>query len=213
VSAHSVSLVLVTRKSRRAEPLSPEERRRSIIKAVTPLLIEHGTSVTTKQMAKAAGIAEGTIFGVFTDKRALIFESVKFSMDPEPTQRALAEIYPGAPIEVKMAEAARILTERYDRVITLVSILRTLPPPTTHDHRPPDFVEQSNAAINDSLTKMFAAHGDRLRIEPDKAAAAFRSMILSSRHPALAGKERLSVPEIVAVLTNGILLPDPVMVA
>ena len=199
-------------KTRRAEPLPPEDRRKSIVEAVTPLLIEHGASVTTKQIAGAAGVAEGTIFSVFKDKRELIFESVRFGMDPVPIQRALAEIHADAPLEVQMAEAAMILTERYDRVITLVSVLRTLPPPTLHDHRVPDFVEQSSAAINDALAEMFAAHVDRLRVDPAKAAAAFRSMILSSRHPALAGKVHLTVPEIVTVVTHGILVSNPVKV-
>ena len=49
----------------RAAPLSPDERRRAIVDAVLPLLIEHGRAVTTRQMAEAAGIAEGTIFRVF----------------------------------------------------------------------------------------------------------------------------------------------------
>ncbi|MGA7227189.1 MAG: helix-turn-helix domain-containing protein [Acidimicrobiia bacterium] len=204
----------MTRKSRRALPLSPDERRRSIITAVTPLLIEHGAPVTTRQMAEAAGIAEGTIFGVFPDKRALILEAVKFSMDPAPTQRALAEIYPSAPLEVKMAEAGRILMDRSDRVIALVSILRTLPPPAEHDHSHSslDFVEKANATINESLTEMFATHSESLSMEPGRAAAAFRSMVLSNSHPALSGHERLTVQEIVAVLTRGILEPEKVTV-
>ena len=43
-----------------------------IVDAVVPLLLEHGGDVTTRQIAEAAGIAEGTIFRVFPDKAALL---------------------------------------------------------------------------------------------------------------------------------------------
>ena len=46
-------------RSGRASPMSVEDRRASIIAAVTPLLIEHGRQVTSAQIAAAAGIAEG----------------------------------------------------------------------------------------------------------------------------------------------------------
>ncbi|HUO45747.1 MAG TPA: helix-turn-helix domain-containing protein, partial [Acidimicrobiia bacterium] len=59
-------------KKARAEPLAPEDRRQAIVEAVIPLLVERGASVTTREMAEAAGIAEGTIFRVFPDKCALI---------------------------------------------------------------------------------------------------------------------------------------------
>ena len=56
----------------RAAALPPEERRAAIIDAARPLLIEHGENVTTRQLADAAGIAEGTIFRVFADKDELL---------------------------------------------------------------------------------------------------------------------------------------------
>ena len=56
----------------RATALPPSERRAEIIAATLPLLLAHGASVTTRQIAEAAGIAEGTIFRVFPDKESLI---------------------------------------------------------------------------------------------------------------------------------------------
>ena len=49
---------------RRVPALAPEERRAALIAATIPLLHEHGLEVSTKQIAHAAGVAEGTIFGV-----------------------------------------------------------------------------------------------------------------------------------------------------
>jgi AcrR family transcriptional regulator len=197
-------------KHTRAEPLAPDDRRRAIIEAVIPLLTAHGSAVTTKQMAEAAGIAEGTIFSVFPDKHALIHEAVRFSMDPAPVQKVLSEIHPDAPIEVQLAEAARILLERFEGVVALITALRTTP---ATDSKlalgPPSFVAEANAAINESLTELFTRHRDRLRIEPSRAAAAFRGLVFAGGHPMISRGEKLTVDEIVDVLLSGVV--DPVV--
>ena len=74
--------------------MPPEARRDAILEAVIPLLIERGAAVTTAEMARASDIAEGTIFRVFPDKSALIFEAVKVTMDPESVRAAMDAISP-----------------------------------------------------------------------------------------------------------------------
>ena len=67
MSAHSLTLVRVTP---RATAMSPDDRRRAIVAALVPLIVERGGEVSTREIAQAAGIAEGTIFRVFADKRS-----------------------------------------------------------------------------------------------------------------------------------------------
>jgi AcrR family transcriptional regulator len=67
--------------SPRAAPLSADERRDAIIDVVVPLLLEHGRDVSTRQIAEAAGIAEGTIFRVFPDKAALWTATAERTLD------------------------------------------------------------------------------------------------------------------------------------
>ena len=65
----------------RATALPPSERRAEIIAATLPLVLAHGAAVTTRQIAEAAGIAEGTIFRVFPDKESLIEAVVESAFD------------------------------------------------------------------------------------------------------------------------------------
>jgi hypothetical protein len=149
---------------------------------------------------------------VFPDKTALIREAVKMSVDPAPVQAELDQIYPEAPLDLQLAEAARILTQRFETVIALVGILATLPHGPTHQPGPPLFVAEANAAINESLAVIFERHQDRLRLKPARAANAFRGLLLAASHPTLAVTERLTIDEVVAVLLEGIAAPDSVRV-
>ena len=66
----------------RAAPLPPDERRAAILRAVRPVLLERGIAATTRELAEAAGVAEGTLFRVFTDKLSLVGQAAFVAADP-----------------------------------------------------------------------------------------------------------------------------------
>ena len=68
-----------------------------------PLLLERGAKVSTRQIAEVAGIAEGTIFGVFPDKDAVVQAVLQAALDPEPTDRELAAIDRSLPFEDQLS--------------------------------------------------------------------------------------------------------------
>src|SRR3954468_6718683 len=97
---------------RRAAALPVDERRSMIIAAAIPLLLEHGDMVTTRQIADAAGIAEGTIFRAFADKDELLGAVIDAALDPGPRERGLAQIGPSLPLVDIVTQAAALAQRR-----------------------------------------------------------------------------------------------------
>ncbi len=193
----------------RAKPLAPVDRRQAIVEAVIPLILERGSTLTSREMAEAAGVAEGTIFSVFPDKSAVIIEAVKITMDPTPFRAAIADVPPTAPLEDQLESVAVILLERSERIGTLVGVLRTIQP--TGPKKPAEahrFIMESNAAILTALTELFEHHRDDLRVDPGRAAVAFMGFVFANAHPLMAADAKPDAAEIVDMLLHGIAAPD-----
>ena len=76
--------------------MSPDERRQAIIAATRPLLVARGGQFTIKEVAEAAGIAEGTIFRVFASKQDLMHAVVADILDTASLCRRI-EALPDVP--------------------------------------------------------------------------------------------------------------------
>ena len=74
--------------------MSADDRRAALVDATLPLLLEHGRTVTTRQIAEAAGVAEGTIFRVFDSKDDLVAAALDRAFDIEPFLADLRRIDP-----------------------------------------------------------------------------------------------------------------------
>jgi AcrR family transcriptional regulator len=181
------------RTAKRAAALPADERRSMIVQATLPLLLENGEMVTTRQIADAAGIAEGTIFRVFADKDAVISAVIDAALDAEPLERALASIDLGLPFEGGVVAAIEMLQQRVVDVWRLVSSIGT----RFHEHA------RRPMADSDALVKLFETNRERLTVEPIVAARLLRAFTLSVTHPMLVG-EPMSPPEIVNLFLYGI---------
>lgn len=107
----------------RAPALPPDERRDAIIAAATPLLRAGGRRVTTREIADAAGIAEGTIFRVFDSKDALIHAVIEHTMDVTDTVAAVRAVPLDDPLEIRVHRCVGILADRLRAVFDIMMAL------------------------------------------------------------------------------------------
>jgi AcrR family transcriptional regulator len=183
----------------RATALPPEERRARLVAATLPLVLEHGRDVTTRQVAEAAGVAEGTIFRVFPDKDALIEAVVAAALDPGPTERELREIDPDRPLDERLRDAVEIMRRRVANVFQLMSAAGMLSPSGT----PPPAPDRKLSDL-DALASVFEPDRDQLRRTPEEAAHLLRGLTLVGTHPALRPEPPLQAAEIVSLLLDGV---------
>jgi len=191
--------------------MAPDDRRRAIVDAVVPLLLEHGDAVTTRQIAEAAGIAEGTIFRVFPDKPALLLAAAEETMDPATAREDLTAALEGlTTLREKVLVATERLTARSERVMALMVALRTVwmsqEDKRRHHprHGPPQFIRDSNHAVLEMLSEVFEDHQDELSVKPATAALLLRTLVLGSRHPGVPHDELLTPQQIADALLDGV---------
>ena len=194
----------------RAAPLPLDERRAALIAATEPLLERFGREVSTRQIAEAAGIAEGTIFRAFATKEALIDAVIKDSFDIHRTYDELAQIDRGLGLEERLIAAVAIMQERLRRVFALFGSLRLRREASDHD----SFrikQQADNELINSAIAALIQPNQDQLRLDVMEAASALRTITFSITHPIL-GDQRLTEPQqIVDLVLHGICQdPAPV---
>ena len=185
-------------RSGRAAPMSPPERRAAIIDATIPLLREAGVGITTRRIAEAAQVAEGTIFSVFPDKATLIAAAVEAALAPDAPVEQLRAIDPSLPLEARLTAAVATLQAHFGGIW---SLLVAVGPEGAR--RPKPSPAQAFVQFGPVLVDMFESVAPTLRIEPADAARTLLALTLGSCHPAVV-EQPIPHHEIAALFVDGI---------
>lgn len=151
----------------RAAPLPPDERRIAILKAVLPVVRVRGTDVTTRELAEAAQVAEGTLFRVFDDKDSLVREAVAAALDPSDDLARLGDIPLDLPLEERIARALQIGASRVEDMRLWMSLVHRIGggPEALRGRRDPSALKEW-ARRQDATMMLIRAQIRRL-LEPD----------------------------------------------
>lgn len=180
--------------SGRARPLSVDDRQAMIIDAVIPLLAEFGRDLTSRQIADAAGVAEGTIFRAFGDKETLIEAAIAKFLDPEPMRRELREIDPASPLDDKVERIIAIMRARFGEIFRVMAMVGARRPPAPKARH--EFAEIIAEALAPEL--------ELLNWRPMQIAHMIRLVTFASSFPLLNEGVDLSSHELTRLVLYGI---------
>jgi AcrR family transcriptional regulator len=182
-----------------------------LVATTLELVMESGADVSTRQIAEAAGVAEGTIFRVFDTKEELLRAAWASVFDPSALVTELGKVDRSAGLEDRLGLAVEALQAHVRRVIRVLYALRSArepamrPTPRTGPpgHRHPDDAEAILAALVDLIEPDAA----QLRFEPKEAARRLHLVTFAGSHPMITHGQPLTAPEIVSLLLDGIRAP------
>lgn len=194
--------------------MTPENRRQAIIGAVTPLLLEHGTSLTTRQLAEAAGVAEGTLFRVFESKQELIAAAALAALEAEPAVTQVADLSEDQNLTERVTALLAILQQEIHRTRALaVAVFHRpaagQPPGPPPGHPPKPFHHDRQLRMTDAVASSLQGYASQLTLPPRTAANVLQAMAFASTFQ-LSENHTLVEPSAVAdVVLHGITRGNP----
>lgn len=187
----------------RARPLSPEQRRAAIIDAVMPLIGPDSAPITTRQIAEAAGIAEGTIFRVFPDKKSMFIAIAEAVTQPLATdlRHALESV---TELEDKIEIVVSMMLDRTEKLLVVMNSLRLAMAGEVFHAKPgpgaPQFLIDANRQIRTELIEtLFAPHRAQIKVTPETAATLLQGLVFGLAHPSLVPPSRFD-PRVVSTM-------------
>lgn len=196
--------------SPRAPALPAAERRRVLVEATLPLLRERGARVSTAEIARAAGVAEGTIFRVFANKDELLAASIEHAMDPEPMLAELAAIDTDRPL----AERLEAVVEIWQRRVREISVLMLAMyasgdgSPVQPRHRSHDEHKAHNDQLVAAIADVIGDDADQLTLDATQAASLLRSLAFATSHPMISDEAITDPHTLVQIMLHGVLAQE-----
>jgi AcrR family transcriptional regulator len=197
--------------------MSPDERRSAIVAATLPLLLEHGPDISTRDIARAAGVAEGTIFRAFDTKHDLIHATIHTALTPDDAISRICGLPADQSLRDRVSAIMEVLHDEIHRTRSLFAHLArpsSAPGPSRPERppfggvRPPFNPHETKARLNTAVAAALQPYSAQLAV-PTAFASQLLSALAFASSFTLADDEPLSNPvELADVVLHGIAKGD-----
>ena len=171
-----------------------------------PLLRQHGRAVTTRQIAEAAGIAEGTIFRVFATKDAVIDAAIPLAFDRSLMLTELRNIDRSQPLRERLTAYVTALQKQFVAIFGLMAALGFVAPPQPPS---PDRKAAWRESVREATVGLVDPAVDPVVVDAETLLRYLRLLTFSGSHPDIADGHLLTPAEIVDLVLDGMLSTDP----
>ncbi len=200
---------------------NPEQLRRTIARATLPLLGEYET-LTTAQIARAAGIDEADLLAVFADKEAVMqacvaamAEAAGAAFNPAGEVREIRAIRTDQPLASRLVKVVDIFDAYYRRVRVDLDDLVPADAPAVGTAATPGIPPSGRqddlsglgrmVELREAVAKVLEPDEQRLRLPAQVLAAAFVAMAFDGVRPAGPDQTPLPAEQVVDLFLHGAL--------
>ena len=184
--------------------MAPEARRAQLMDAAVEVLRAKGRAATTKEMADAAGVAEGTIFRVFETKEDLVNCALRKAFGPGKMLERLDAVDRDQPLRDRLVDAVGIIQDRFVDVFDLMDAVGMVEPPEeVRSGREARSRESWQQGAMRRLVELVEPDTDQLRVPPADVVRLLRLLTFSGSHREIADGHLLTPEEITDVILDG----------
>ena len=175
--------------------------------AARPLLLTNGLDVTTRQLAEAAGVAEGTLFRVFESKEDLLVEAARSAFDASEHLAELDAIDPSAELSARLIAVIES-AQRHARQIMRVFVAFGKPTDRSRLGNPKELMGRSQIrAVSERVTTLLEPDTNRLRIPVEELVRLVGTLSWISVHP-MNDASPMTAAQLADVLLHGVLADE-----
>ncbi len=191
--------------------MAPGDRRQAIVEATLPLLLSRGPELSTREIAQAAGVAEGTIFRAFPTKGEIIEAAVRQALRPVEALATIEALPKDHSLTERVEAVLETLVTEIQRTRSLIIHLAGVGVQPERPHPPTHGQGHHHANHDDSRWQLFHAttaalepYAGQLSVTPLVATKLLSALAFAASFPLSPDESNITPHSMASVALHGI---------